>query len=184
MFTQFQDKLDDLPGLLSRKNGTAWELIPILLVLVFLGMTTMKVSATSIKAPACQPEMLCTSVIQGQLTSFSPQLVVSDTTLVHTGPGLDYLSYGYLPAGANSLVNGVSQDGNWWAIPLPTTIAPDGLGWVSATTITVENAQKLPDWLAHCDRMTYCGFVLAHSPQYVPVRQPSSTAPRFGVTQP
>ncbi len=180
----FKQLKPERPGLLWLKNKATWAVIALLFLLVIASITSTPVSAAVNVTPNCQPEMLCTAINQGQLVWYSPQLVSVDTTLVQTGPGPDYFSYGDLPLGAISLVSGVSQDGNWWAIPLPTSITPDGLGWVNAKTVAVKNIQPMPGWLQHCDRITYCGYVLSHSPQYVPVMEPSSSAPRFGMSQP
>jgi hypothetical protein len=32
----------------------------------------------------------------------------------------------------------------WWMIKLPTTVSPDGSGWVSAEYVTAYNTDSLP----------------------------------------
>ncbi len=61
---------------------------------------------------------------------------------------------------------------------------PSGMtycGYIRAHTAPSDLA--IPTWLAHCDRsgMTYCSYILANSPQYVPVKQPSFQAMKFGM---
>lgn len=47
---------------------------------------------------------------------------------VRSGPSTDYPSYGLAPQSATGKVVGISEDAGWWAVELPTTISPDGIG--------------------------------------------------------
>ena len=67
-----------------------------------------------------------------------------DTVNVRTGPSTDYPSYGLAAAGDRALILGVSEDGLWWVIELPTYVAPDGRGWVSAGYVIATNADEVP----------------------------------------
>jgi heat shock protein HslJ len=67
-----------------------------------------------------------------------------DTVNVRSGPGIDYPSYGLAAAGDKALILGISEDGLWWVIELPTYVAPDGRGWVSAGYVTATNADDVP----------------------------------------
>lgn len=58
---------------------------------------------------------------------------------VRSGPGNQYPSYGAAPIGSSAPVIGVSQDGIWYAVVVPTTVAPDGIGWVNANYVTLSN---------------------------------------------
>lgn len=94
---------------------------------------------------------------------FEAQLVVIEPALVRSGPGKNFFSYGELPAAFVTRVMGVSQAGNWWVIPLPFTIAPDGLGWVEAASV---NAGQMPVEtidLPACGDLPICGYIQAHS---------------------
>ena len=150
------------------------EVKALIITLVILFTITMNVSAAAISAPVCNPDAFCAAISQPQPNWFAPQLVTSATTLVQSGPGANFDSYGELPAGFISRVTGISEDGDWWVIPLPSSITKDGKGWVKSTTVTTDNVQAMPDWLKNCDPLDYCGYILAHSPQYVPVRRASS----------
>ena len=173
------------PGISLVKFVAARAVKALMLGLAILVMMTSKVSAANTPAPACNVEdILCASPNPAQLNGSAPQLVISDATFVHTGPGSDYYSYGDLPAGYISQVVAISEDGNWWAIPLPVTTAPDGLGWVSSSAVTVKNVQAMPGWLEQCDPLTYCGYILSHSPQYIPIKYLSSTTPGFEQAMP
>ncbi len=63
---------------------------------------------------------------------------------VRSGPSTQYPSYGIAAIGAQGEVIGVSSDGSWWVVKLPTTVAPDGQGWVNASYVTVANVDNVP----------------------------------------
>ena len=93
------------------------------------------------------------------------QLTVEKSTLVRSGPGENFYSYGELPAWFESRLIGVDQLGDWWVIPLSFTTAPDGLGWVDAASVKVSNvAITQIDPLA-CEGVDYCDYLQAHSPR-------------------
>ena len=63
---------------------------------------------------------------------------------VRSGPGTDYASYGLAPKDASGKVIGVSEDTSWWAVKIPTTLSPEGIGWVSADWVIPENTDSVP----------------------------------------
>ena len=107
---------------------------------------------------------------QSKLAAYDAQLSVANSTLVRSGPGESFYSYGELPVAYVSQVIGVSQLGNWLAIPLPKSAAPDGLGWIEAASVNTSNVDiTLMDPPA-CSEYAYCGYLIAHNQ----VDQPSS----------
>jgi len=56
---------------------------------------------------------------------------------VRSGPSSQYPSYGTIPKGSTVSVTGISQDGTWYMIAVPTDISPDGTGWISARYVTL-----------------------------------------------
>lgn len=184
MFNQIQQLKARQPGLSLVNSMTPRTVTVLLLALAMLAALSFKVSAANIPLQACDVADFCAAISHAQPNSFVPQLVIADTTLVRTGPGTNYYSYDDVPVGTISPVKGISQDGKWWAIPLPISFAQDGTGWVPAAAASVKNVEAMPEWLQHCDTMTYCGYILAHSPQYVPVMQASASAPSFGMARP
>jgi uncharacterized protein YraI len=64
--------------------------------------------------------------------------------IVRTGPGTAYPSYGVASVGAKGETIGISGDGGCYIVKLPTTVAPDGRGWVSAAYVLAENTGDLP----------------------------------------
>jgi uncharacterized protein YraI len=63
---------------------------------------------------------------------------------VRSGPGTDYPSYGVAPLGTTAEAIGVSADDAWWEVKLPTSLAPDGTGWVSGGYVTTQNVGNVP----------------------------------------
>jgi len=78
------------------------------------------------------------------LPSDAPVAEATDTINVRSGPGTDFPSYGLANPGDIALIIGISTDGNWWVIELPTYVAPDGRGWVSADYVIASNADGVP----------------------------------------
>jgi hypothetical protein len=103
---------------------------------------------------------------QSQPGEFDPQVIMTGPTLVHSGPGKDFYSYGELPADFVSPMIGVSKLGDWWVIPLPLTIAPDELGWVEVATVTARNDELARVRLRGCRYFPYCQ-------QYLRIYEPS-----------
>jgi heat shock protein HslJ len=74
----------------------------------------------------------------------APVAEAIDTVNVRSGPSTDYPSYGLAAAGDQALILGISEDGLWWVVELPTYVAPDGRGWVSAGYVSATNADDVP----------------------------------------
>ncbi len=79
-----------------------------------------------------------------ELPEDAPIAEAVDTVNVRSGPSTDYPSYGLAVAGDKALILGVSEDGLWWVVELPTYVAPDGRGWISAGYVTATNADDVP----------------------------------------
>ncbi len=73
-----------------------------------------------------------------------PTVIALEAINVRNGPGTNYPSYGIAPQGSVGEVIGVSADGGWWVIKLPTNIAPDGQGWVAAEYVQADNIGTPP----------------------------------------
>jgi uncharacterized protein YraI len=73
-----------------------------------------------------------------------PYGVATDTINVRSGPGNQYTSYGMVSPGATSLIIGQNSDGTWWVVAIPTSVAPNGQGWVSAAYIDAYNTENVP----------------------------------------
>ena len=72
----------------------------------------------------------------------SPSAVANSRTNIYSGPGTNYVVYGAFLNGQSALITGRSEDGQWWAISVP--VAPDGIGWLSASAVAASNAGSVP----------------------------------------
>ncbi|MFC1996708.1 META domain-containing protein [Chloroflexota bacterium] len=79
-----------------------------------------------------------------ELPEDAPTAEAIDTVNVRSGPSTDYPSYGLASAGDRAIILGVSEDGLWWVVELPTYVAPDGRGWISAGYVIATNADDMP----------------------------------------
>jgi len=103
-------------------DGTAW---------VSADYVTMT-GATPAELPVVQPPPPPPEVTTLPAEPSSSTLVTTEPVNVRSGPGNEYSSYGVVPIGAPVQPTGVSDDGKWVSIAIPTAIAPDGIGWVNA----------------------------------------------------
>ena len=61
---------------------------------------------------------------------------------IRSGPGTGYQILGKLAVGQTAVVNGISADGQWWYIDVPS---PDvSRGWVSTAYVKAENTTNVP----------------------------------------
>jgi uncharacterized protein YraI len=74
----------------------------------------------------------------------APSATALEAVNVRSGPGTEYPAYGVAPKGATGEVVGVSENRIWFAVKLPTTIAPEGYGWVSSDWVSVDNIANVP----------------------------------------
>lgn len=65
-------------------------------------------------------------------------ITVLEPVDVRSGPGTDYPIYGVAPEGAQGELVGVSVDGLWWAVNIPTDIVAAGQGWVPLASTQAE----------------------------------------------
>jgi uncharacterized protein YraI len=80
--------------------------------------------------PSVPPQPPAEGVVTGTTTE-----VIS----VKTGPDSSFPSYGKVPQDTTFEVLGVSQDGGWYAVALPTDVAAPGYGWVNANYVVISN---------------------------------------------
>jgi uncharacterized protein YraI len=73
-----------------------------------------------------------------------PTATALEPVNVRSGPGVQYPSYGIVPFDAKAEIVGVSPDGLWWVVSIPTTVNTEGQGWVSAAFVTATNAEDVP----------------------------------------
>ncbi len=78
-----------------------------------------------------------------------PSAIVLERGGVRVGPGLEYPLYGLTSTGAIIEVLGVTFDGEWYALRLPTSLAPDGTGWIPEIFLVTENIDDIRVYEQH-----------------------------------
>jgi len=73
-----------------------------------------------------------------------PAAVNFEPINVRSGPSSQYPSYGVAPVGTEFKVTGVSADGSWWVVAIPTSIAPNGQGWINGAYVNTANTDNVP----------------------------------------
>ena len=71
-----------------------------------------------------------------------PSLTTKTNVNARSGPGTEYPSYGILAEGASAVVIGVSPDGLWWVIRVPSVEV--GQGWVAGENVQTANVEDVP----------------------------------------
>lgn len=73
-----------------------------------------------------------------------PSVTTIDAVNIRSGPNNKCSTYGVPPIGTIAPAYGVSADGGWYAIGIPTEFAADGVGWVNANYVKTNNTGNLP----------------------------------------
>jgi uncharacterized protein YraI len=68
----------------------------------------------------------------------------TDFVNIRTGPGMNFTVLVVAPPGSTAEITGVSSDRAWWQVRVPTRIASNGLGWVSASFVVAQNTNNVP----------------------------------------
>jgi uncharacterized protein YraI len=114
-------------------------LVGVVVVLVLGYFLAQAISGDSNTADAGDPTVAAPTPAPNM-----PYLVANTQVNVRSGPGTQYPVYGVSSPGQSAEVTGVSPDYTWWVIRIPTSVAPDGKGWMSADYVTVYNTENVP----------------------------------------
>ena len=63
---------------------------------------------------------------------------------VRSGPSTDFPILGTVPQGTTGQILGISPDGQWYAVKVPTSYSGNGIAWVMAQFVTVSNPNNAP----------------------------------------
>lgn len=115
---------------LNNNDGSAPEEggeVPPPVTTVIIATNTPTASEVTLVPPTPEPE--------------DPTAVVTARTGVNvrTGPGLEYTVLGTAPYLTELEITGVSQDGTWWVVAIPSNYN-GGQGWVAGEYVDVRNA--------------------------------------------
>jgi len=73
-----------------------------------------------------------------------PNISITEVASVRSGPGIQYPIYGVAPVGSRAKVVGISEDGEWWVVELPTSIDPNGQGWIYKDFVYAQQTDNVP----------------------------------------
>ena len=74
-----------------------------------------------------------------------PQVSALDAVYIRSGPSVEFPAYGVAQTGANGLLIGRSQDGQWWVVRINPSVVSTGFGWApTAYTVAKNVPQDLP----------------------------------------
>lgn len=131
----------DLPQ--TQKESTSSKILKVILILIgvllilVIGMWLGRTFAGDSLPEG--PE-----IVQPLPPSDGPYAVANFYVNIRSGSGTEYPAYGVAAPGSSAEIIGVSPDREWWMVRLPTTISPDGTGWVYADYVTAYNADQEP----------------------------------------
>ena len=108
-------------------------LVGVVVVLVLGYFLAQAISGDSNTADAGDP-----TVVAPTPAPNTPYLVAKTHVNVRSGPGTHYPVYGVSTPGQSAEVTGVNPDYTWWVIRIPTSVAPDGQGWITAYSVKIE----------------------------------------------
>jgi uncharacterized protein YraI len=74
-----------------------------------------------------------------------PAATATEYVNVRTGPGSSYPILGVAAPGATAEVSGKSADGAWWQVKIPAQYSSSEFGWVSASYVTTQNTDNVPE---------------------------------------
>jgi heat shock protein HslJ/uncharacterized protein YraI len=94
--------------------------------------------------PVVTPPLLPTTVTFQAPIATAPQVVMREQATIRSGPAVEFPVFGVSPTGSRAEVIGESENGEWWAVRIPTTLASDGVGWVLKVFTTAINIVRVP----------------------------------------
>lgn len=120
-----------MPTTLS-EDGTGW--VPKLYT----------VSSNVSSVPKVKTPDLPKNITAAAPTSGAPSLITREPLNVRNGPGNEYPSLGKVGIGSILAVVGVSPDGEYYVVNVPTDIDQSGRGWIPTRYVRTENVQDVP----------------------------------------
>jgi uncharacterized protein YraI len=119
----------------------------------------------------------------------APSATANANTWIYSGPGTNYIVYAAMKGGVSAAVVGIDSTGQWYVISVP--VAPNQIGWVAGSTVTVANAGQLPVVTAPPPPASVSMVPPgASDPQATTLAQtyvrsgPGTTYPAYGIAQP
>jgi uncharacterized protein YgiM (DUF1202 family) len=127
-----------------------WYAVRVPTSAVGTGIAWSAVDFVDLNNPTGQPLPVVTPPLLPPLVNFpippanTPQVTMLEAATLRSGPTLEFPVYGVAPTGSQAEVLGQSEDGEWWALRMPTSIAENGTGWVPKLYTTTSNVTNPP----------------------------------------
>ncbi len=94
--------------------------------------------------PVITPPLLPTLVNFSTPPASAPQVTMREPATIRSGPTLEFPIFGVAPNGSRAEVIGESEDREWWAIRIPTSLSSDGTAWVPKVFTSASNTSGVP----------------------------------------
>jgi heat shock protein HslJ/uncharacterized protein YraI len=128
-----------------------WYAVKVPTSLVGTGIAWVATDYVNLTNPSGQPLAVITPPLLPPLVSFpappvnAPQVTMREPATMRSGPTLEFPVYGVAPTGSRAEVLGQSEDGEWWVVRLPTSLASDGIGWIPKLYTSASNVAGVPE---------------------------------------
>lgn len=140
----------DRGEILGISPDSYWYAVKVPTTLVGTGIAWSAVDYVDLNNPTGQQLPVVTPPLLPTLVNFpvppvnAPQVSMLEAATLRSGPTLEFPVYGVAPTGSRAEVLGQSEDGDWWAVRLPTSVATDSTGWVAKVYTLPNNATNPP----------------------------------------
>ena len=130
-------------------DGT-WYAVSVPTTMVGTGVAWVSAQFVTLSNPTGQPLPVVTPPLLPTTVNFpppatnAPQVVMREPATLRSGPTLEFPVMGVAPNGARAEVVGESEDREWWAIRVPTTLSSDGTGWVFKAYTSASSISGVP----------------------------------------
>ena len=128
----------------------SWYAVSVPTNVVGTGIAWVSAQFVNLTNPTGQPLAVITPPLLPSTVNFpppasnAPQVVMREPATIRSGPTLEFPVMGVAPNGARAEVIGESEDRQWWAIRVPTTLASDGTGWVFKAYTSASSISGVP----------------------------------------
>lgn len=141
----------DTGEILGLSPDSYWYAVKVPTTLVGTGIAWVAKDYVTLTNPTGQSLPVITPPLLPTLVSFpapptnAPQVTMREPATLRSGPTLEFPIFGIAPTGSRAEVLGESEDGEWWAVRLPTSLAADGTGWVAKVYTAATNVAGVPE---------------------------------------
>jgi len=128
-----------------------WYAVKVPSTLVGTGTAWVAANYVNLTNPTGSDLPVITPPLLPPLVSFpnppynAPTATMREPATMRSGPTVEYPVYGVAPIGSKAEILGESEDGDWWVVRMPTSLAKDGMGWVPKTFVHTTNVGSVKE---------------------------------------